>query len=141
MDRERELSGYEGKQEHIPDLTIEPAIEAVRYVYPGHRETVRYCTDELTALCPKTGLPDFYHLVIEYVPEESIAELKSLKLYLTAYRNIGIFYEHLAMKIYHDMEKAVSPRHLKALLRAAKRGGIGAEVVVDSGYINVDGGP
>ncbi len=132
MERERELSGYEGKQEHIPALRIDPAIEAVRYVYAGHRETVRYCTDELTALCPKTGLPDFYHLEIEYVPDMLIVELKSLKLYLTAYRNIGIFYEHLAVKIYEDIMEAVSPQSLKVLLRAEKRGGIGAEIVVDS---------
>ena len=132
MDGERDLSGYEGKQEHIPEMKIEPEIEVVRYVYSGKDEVVRYDTDELTALCPKTGLPDFYHLEIEYVPDEVMIELKSLKLYLTAYRNIGIFYEHLAMKIYTDIMEKVKPKRLRVELSAAKRGGIGATVVVDS---------
>ena len=132
MDAERDISGYRGKQDHIPELRIEPGIETVKYVYAGHDERIRYETDELTALCPKTGLPDFYHLEIEYVPDSEIAELKSLKLYLTAYRNIGIFYEHLAMKIYLDMKEAVKPKELIVRLKAAKRGGIGAEVVVGS---------
>ncbi len=129
---ERDTSGYEGKQDHIPYMKIEPEINTVRYVYRGKDEVVRYYTDELTALCPKTGLPDFYHLEIEYIPDELLIELKSLKLYLTAYRNIGIFYEHLAMKIFQDIKEKVSPKWLKITLRAAKRGGIGAEVVVES---------
>ncbi len=132
MDAERDLSGYEGKQENIPELKIEPEMESVRYVYEGKDEVVRYETDELTALCPKTGLPDFYHLEIEYVPDKDILELKSLKLYLTAYRNIGIFYEHLAMKIYLDVIEKIHPKNLKVSLKAAKRGGIGAEVLIQS---------
>jgi len=132
MDAERDLSGYEGKQDHIPQLRIEPEIEAIRYVYSGKDEVVRYETDELTALCPKTGLPDFYMLEIEYVPDELMIELKSLKLYLTAYRNIGIFYEHLAMKIYLDIKEKVRPKRLKVILTASRRGGIGARVTVDS---------
>ncbi len=132
MDGERGLSGYEGKQDHIPDMKIEPEIETVRYVYAEKNEIVRYETDELTALCPKTGLPDFYKLEIEYVPDKVILELKSLKLYLAAYRNVGIFYEHMAMKIYEDIIEKVRPKRLKVILFAARRGGIGAQVIVDS---------
>ncbi len=132
MDEERDVSGYKGKQDQIPELEIKPEIETVRYVYSGSDEIVKYYTDELTALCPKTGLPDFYHLEIEYIPDKLLMELKSLKLYLTAYRNIGIFYEHLAMKIFEDIRDKISPKWLKIDLRAAKRGGIGAEIVVDS---------
>ena len=132
MNGERDISGYEGKQEHIPELAIEPHLDAVKYVYAGQDEIVRYETDELTALCPKTGLPDFYTLQLEYVPDEVILELKSLKLYLTGYRNVGIFYEHLAMKIYKDIERTISPKRMNLKLKAAKRGGIGAEIVVDS---------
>jgi 7-cyano-7-deazaguanine reductase len=131
----RDTEGYEGKQDHIPEMKIEPEIGTVRYVYSGKKEVVRYYTDELTALCPKTGLPDFYHLEIEYIPDELIVELKSLKLYLTAYRDVGIFYEHLAMKIFHDIMEKARPKWLKITLKAAKRGGIGAEVVVDSNNI------
>lgn len=132
MDDERDISGYSGKQWNIPELKIEPEIGIVEYVYPDNDEIVRYYTDELTALCPKTGLPDFYHLEIEYMPDKLLVELKSLKLYLTAYRNVGIFYEHLAMKIFKDIKDKIEPKWLKVTLRAAKRGGIGAEIVVDS---------
>ncbi len=132
MDDERNLSGYRGKQENISELKIEPGLETVEYVYSGNAEVVRYHTDELTALCPKTGLPDFYHLEIEYIPDKLLIELKSLKLYLTGYRNVGIFYEHLAMKIFQDIKEKIEPKWLKITLRAAKRGGIGAEIVVDS---------
>ena len=135
MQDERDISGYEGKQDHIPDMRIEPEIATVRYIYAGKDEMVRYETDELTALCPKTGLPDFYHLEIEYIPDELIVELKSLKLYLSAYRNIGIFYEHLAMKIFEDIMEKARPKWLKVKLKAAKRGGIGAEIIVDSSSI------
>ncbi len=132
MDGERDLSGYRGKQERIPELNIEPELCAVEYVYPGNVEIVRYSTEELTALCPKTALPDFYHLEIEYIPDKLLIELKSLKLYLTGYRNVGIFYEHLAMKIFLDIKEKIAPKWLRVTLKAAKRGGIGAEIVVDS---------
>lgn len=132
MDDERDTSGYEGRQDHIPHMRIEHDISTVRYVYQGKDEVVRYYTDELTALCPKTALPDFYHLEIEYIPKNLLIELKSLKLYLTGYRNIGIFYEHLAMKIFEDIRKKIEPKWLRITLKARKRGGIGAEIVVDS---------
>ncbi len=132
MDDERDISGYTGKQGHIPAMKLNNRIIAVEYVYAGKDEVVRYYTDELTALCPKTGLPDFYTLEIEYIPNSLLVELKSLKLYLTEYRNIGIFYEHLAMKIYEDIMEVISAKWLKVRLKARKRGGIGAEVIVDS---------
>ena len=123
--------GYMGIQRDIPDLVIKSPIGKTEYVFEGEPETVRYFTDELTALCPKTGLPDFYSLEIEYVPDRWLIELKSLKLYLIEYRTIGIFHEHLARKIYNDIKKAVEPASLRVILRASTRGGISAEIVVE----------
>ncbi len=127
----RDTDGYLGVQKEIPDLVIKSPIGKTEYVFEGEPETVRYFTDELTALCPKTGLPDFYSLEIEYVPARWLIELKSLKLYLIEYRNIGIFHEHLARKIYNDINAAVEPERLRVILRASTRGGISAEIVVE----------
>ena len=130
-DDSRDTSGYRGVQNEIPNLIMPSHIESTEYVFEGQSETVRYFTDELTALCPKTGLPDFYSLEIEYAPERWLIELKSLKLYLIEYRNIGIFHEHLARKIYNDITEAVGPTSLKVIIRAKTRGGISAEIVVE----------
>jgi len=130
-DDSRDTSGYRGIQNEIPDLVIPSPIEKTEYVFEGQPETVRYFTDEVTALCPKTGLPDFYSLEIEYVPDRWLIELKSLKLYLIEYRNIGIFHEHLARKIYNDITEATGPASLKVIIRANTRGGISAEIVVE----------
>lgn len=127
----RDTSGYMGVQSDIPELRISSPIQKTEYVFAGQPETVRYSTDELTALCPKTSLPDFYSLEIEYVPDQWLIELKSLKLYLIEYRNIGIFHEHLARKIYNDIMEAISPLRLKVTLKARVRGGIEAEIVVE----------
>ena len=62
-----------------------------------------YETDEFTAVCPWTGLPDFAKLIIKYVPESSLVELKSLKYYLTSYRNVGILQEHAVNRILKDL--------------------------------------
>jgi len=126
-----DTSGYMGVQSEIPELKIKSPIQKTEYVFAGQPEKVRYFTDELTALCPKTSLPDFYSLEIEYVPDKWLIELKSLKLYLIEYRNIGIFHEHLARKIYNDITEAISPLSLKVTLKARVRGGISAEIVVE----------
>lgn len=130
-DDSRDTSGYKGIQSHIPGLVIASPIKKTEYVFTGQPETVRYFTDELTALCPKTALPDFYALEIEYVPDKWLIELKSLKLYLIEYRNIGIFHEHLARKIYNDIREAVSPKKLRITLKARVRGGISAEIIIE----------
>lgn len=105
-----------------------PAIDILDFLYKDGG-TVTYETSELTALCPMTGLPDFYTINIAYGPDKKIPELKSLKLYITFYRNIPILHEHLATKIFDDFNEAVSPKTLKLELIAAVRGGITSSVV------------
>ena len=100
-----------------------PSIETLEFLYDDGG-VVTYETDELTAVCPMTGLPDFYTLRIEYTPDKHIPELKSLKMYTIWYRNIPILHEHLATKIFDDFSKAVSPKTLKLELIAAVRGGV-----------------
>ncbi len=86
---------------------------------------------EFTSVCPKTGQPDFGEITIEYCPDKSCIELKSLKLYMQSYRNKGIFYESLTNDILNDLSAACKPRRLKITSRFTPRGGITTEVAAE----------
>lgn len=90
---------------------------------------VRMDCPEFTSLCPKTGQPDFGRLVIEYVPDRSCIELKSLKLYLWSFRNEGMFYEEVVNAILKHLVKMARPRWMKVIGVFNIRGGIGTEVI------------
>jgi 7-cyano-7-deazaguanine reductase len=96
--------------------------------HPGRDYTIVHTCPEFTALCPKTGQPDFAAIVISYVPDALCVELKSLKLYLQAYRSRGIFYEHVTNVILDDLVAAVRPRSMTVEGRFAVRGGISSVV-------------
>ena len=92
-------------------------------------EEIIYETDELTSVCPVSGLPDFYHLKVIMKPHELLPELKSFKFYLMAFRDVGILHEDLAPKILKDLTEVVKPDSLIVELTAKVRGGIGTTVV------------
>jgi len=107
-------------------------LEAIPFDYASGPPTeVAYETDEFTSLCPWTGLPDFAHLSIKYIPGEKLVELKSLKLYLTSFRNVGILQEHSPNRILRDLAALLLPRHMEVSARFRERGGIGTEVKVE----------
>ena len=91
---------------------------------PGREYTVRCETPEFTCVCPLTGQPDFATVVIEYVPEASIVELKSLKLSLWSFRDEGAFHEDVTNRILDDLVAAVSPRRMSVTTDWLVRGGI-----------------
>ncbi|TRZ82097.1 preQ(1) synthase, partial [bacterium] len=82
---------YEGLQDDIRNLKT-PAIEVWENQYNDKTYTISIRTDEFSCICPKTGLPDFADISIEYIPDKYCIELKSFKLYLVFFRNIGIFH-------------------------------------------------
>ena len=84
---------------------------------------------EFTSVCPKTGLPDFGEIRIQYVPDRKCVELKSLKLYLVEYRNKGIFYEAVTNKILDDLVTLTKPRRMTVTGAFSARGGITTTVV------------
>ena len=90
--------------------------------------TIRMRIPEFTCLCPKTGQPDFATLHLEYVPDALCVELKSLKLYITAFRNVGIFHEHAVNRILDDFMHAVKPRAVEVHGLFGARGGITTSV-------------
>jgi 7-cyano-7-deazaguanine reductase len=91
---------------------------------PGRDYEVRCETPELTCTCPMTGQPDFATVVITYVPEASIVELKSLKLYLWSFRDEGHFHEDITNRILDDLAGAIAPRRLTVTTDWLVRGGI-----------------
>ena len=83
---------------------------------------------EFTSVCPKTGLPDFGHIIIRYMPRELCLELKSLKEYLFTYRNLGIFQENIVNQILDDVVRAVNPVWAKVVGDFRPRGGISTTI-------------
>jgi 7-cyano-7-deazaguanine reductase len=92
--------------------------------YPERDYTVTIDCPEFTAICPMTGQPDFGRMVIEYVPDRWLLELKSLKLYLGAYRDVGIFHETVTNTILEDLRKRLEPRRIVVTGAYNARGGI-----------------
>ena len=93
--------------------------------------TIRMTLPEFTCLCPKTGQPDFATLHLEYVPDRTCVELKSLKLYVWSYRDEGAFHEAVTNKILDDLLAATQPRYMKLEARFNVRGGIYTSVVAE----------
>ena len=96
--------------------------------HPGRRYVVTLQTDEFTCVCPATGQPDFATITIQYTPDQKILESKSLKLYLSSYRNEGVFHEHVCNQILDDLVAALDPHWLKVTGAFKVRGGIGITV-------------
>lgn len=97
--------------------------------YPKRDYTILINCPEFTSVCPKTGLPDFGTIVIEYIPGKVCIELKSLKYYLLKYRNQGIFYESAVNKILDDLVKVLKPKEIKVSGIFTPRGGINTSVI------------
>ena len=103
--------------EHVDVAVLET------FPYEGPAQEIVTSTDEFSAVCPYSGLPDFATLTVTYVPGASCIELKSLKYYVTSYRNVGIFQEHATARIAEDLFKALSPVRLTVETIYNVRGG------------------
>ncbi len=103
-----------------------PEIETWPNQYPGYE--IEIVIPEFTSVCPKTGLPDFGKITIRYVPAKRCIELKSLKMYILGYRNLGIFYENVVNRILRDIVGAVRPVRATVIGEFTPRGGIYSKV-------------
>jgi len=99
-----------------------PSIETFSNQFPGYEITIEI--PEFTSLCPKTGLPDFGKIAVRYVPDKHCIELKSFKMYILGYRNLGIFYENAVNRILEDVVQACRPVRASATGEFNPRGGM-----------------
>lgn len=100
--------------------------------YTGNPQKIKYETDEFSAVCPFSGLPDIAKIEIDYIPDKKIVELKSLKYYFMSYRNVGIYQEAATDRIYRDLYRVLTPKFLSVKTVYNVRGGILATCVMDS---------
>ena len=103
-----------------------PAIETFPNQYKGYEITIDI--PEYTAICPKTQLPDFGTIRLHYMPDQACLELKSLKMYIYAYRSIGIFYENAVNRILQDVVRACRPVWAKVRGEFTARGGLSSTI-------------
>ena len=103
-----------------------PAMETFPNQYKGYEITI--VIPEYTAICPKTNLPDFGTITLHYMPDKECLELKALKMYIHAYRQIGIFYENAVNRILHDVVQACHPVWARVTGDFSARGGLSSKI-------------
>ncbi len=117
-----------------PDTIKKSILSPMDYKYRQKRDIeIEIKQPEFTSVCPMTGLPDFGCIIIRYVPDKTIIELKSLKYYLLQYRNVGIFYEHVVNRILDDLAAVIKPKDMEVTGEFTSRGGITTRVTAASG--------
>ena len=100
--------------------------------YDGNPQEITYETDEFSAVCPFSGLPDIGKVAVHYVPGRKLVELKSLKYYFVSFRNVGIYQEAATNRIYNDLYRCLEPKYLMVRTEYKVRGGILSTCVMDS---------
>jgi len=127
---------FRPEKKQFPEFQrISPEIlVAMPYEFSGEPIEIIIDTKEFTCLCPWTGQPDFAHLIIKYVPDKKCVELKSLKLYLQSFRNVGIVHESAVNRIMQELKKLIKPKKMLVRLSFNVRGGLTTEVVAGYRY-------
>lgn len=119
-------TGYTDREASAGLDTPLPEIECWPNQFKGYEIEIEI--PEFTSVCPKTGLPDFGTIIIRYEPDELCLELKALKHYILAYRNLGIFYENVVNRILKDVVNACKPLTCEVIGEFTPRGGINSRV-------------
>ena len=115
-----------------PDVAV---LDAVPNPHPDSDYLIRFTCPEFTSLCPVTGQPDFAHIVIDYAPNLSIVESKSLKLYMGSFRNHAAFHEDCTVGILKRIEAAIQPKWIRIGGYWYPRGGIPIDVFYQAGKL------
>lgn len=124
-----------GSATSLPQSPDDAVLERVANPQAGTPYCVRFTAPEFTSLCPRTGQPDFAHLVIDYVPGQWLVESKSLKLYLGAFRNHGAFHEDCTVSIGRRLVEVLAPEWLRIGGYWYPRGGIPIDVFYQTGPV------
>jgi len=112
---------------HIDVDVLEP------FPYKGARQYITYDTKEFSAVCPFSGLPDYGQLIVEYIPNDTCVELKSLKYYIMSYREVGIYQEDATNRLFKDLWELMTPEFLKITTVYNTRGGIDTTCEIQKG--------
>ena len=124
-----------GRATKLPASPDEAVLERVPNPHPDANYVARFTAPEFTCLCPVTGQPDFAHLVIDYVPKDWLVESKSLKLFLTAFRNHGAFHEDATIAIAKRLVELLEPQFLRIGGYWFPRGGMPIDVFWQTGML------
>jgi len=124
-----------GRATKLPASPDEAVLERVPNPHPDANYVARFTAPEFTCLCPVTGQPDFAHLVIDYVPKDWLVESKSLKLFLTAFRNHGAFHEDATIAIGKRLVELLEPQFLRIGGYWFPRGGMPIDVFWQTGTL------
>jgi 7-cyano-7-deazaguanine reductase len=108
-------------------------LETIAYEYPRRRAIVTINTNEFTAVCPYSGLPDFGTVNVEYIPKKVLIELRSFKYYIFSFRNVGIYQEHVVNRILEDLVACCSPQWMQVKADYNIRGGVHTVASVEWG--------
>jgi 7-cyano-7-deazaguanine reductase len=127
--------GRNAAQPQSPDVAV---LDAVPNKHPDTDYVARFTAPEFTCLCPVTGQPDFAHFVIDYAPAKSLLESKSLKLFLTSFRNHQGFHEQTTLTIGKRIAAAIKPKYLRIAGFWYPRGGIPIDVFWQTGKLPKD---
>jgi len=122
MPKAKGKQGYTDEHASAGIRAALPHLDTWQNQFPGYEITIRF--PEYTSVCPKTGLPDYGAITIQYTPDKVCLELKALKLYLLAYRNLGIFYENAVNRMLRDIVNAVRPKKCVVRGEFTPRGGL-----------------
>jgi len=125
MKKKKLLSGLDRRYDAEPISAIDvEVLEVIPYEYEGKATQIDIETEEFTAVCPYSGLPDFGRLIIHYIPGKRLVELRSLKYYIHSYRNVGIYQENAVQRILNDLVECIRPRWISVELDYNIRGGV-----------------
>ena len=100
--------------------------------YSGPRQRISYQMNEFAAVCPFSGLPDTRIVWVDYIPQNKLVELKSLKYYFISFRNVGIYQEDATSRIFNDLNPLLEPEELLIKTRYSTRGGIDTTCTINS---------
>jgi len=119
------LTGLDRRYDMEAISTVDTKVlETLPYEYPGRNVVIDIDTNEFTAVCPYSGLPDYAILRVHYIPNKRLLELRSFKYYLFSYRNVGIYQEHAVNRILDDLVACCKPKWMRVVADYNIRGGV-----------------
>jgi 7-cyano-7-deazaguanine reductase len=118
-------------QKEIEDFNIEKDLEVWQNIHQKNYN-INIVLPEFTALCPRSGYPDFATITLDYTPDKLVVELKALKLYINTFRNKSISHENVANEIYDTLKKVLNPKKIKVKMDFNPRGNVHTTITIDS---------